>query len=296
MYLIYIDESGTPDLPGNTSHYVLAGLSIPIWKWKFCDNEIHQIKTRYRLENAEIHTGWLLRPYPEQMKISGFNDMNDEERRSESYKKRAKEIYRLQSSNNPKLYHRTKKFFRQTEAYTHLSFTDRRQFVMDIAIQIASWSFARLFAESIDKMHFNPAFARKSVDEQAFEQIVSRFESNLAIHSKSSGRKKYGLMIHDHNDTVSRKHTELMKQFHKNGTLWTSVKQIIETPLYVDSQLTSMIQLADVCSYAIRRYNENKENYLFDPIFRLADRKDGKNVGVRHFSDRNCTCDICLSH
>ena len=29
MQLCYIDESGTPDVLGNTSHYVLAGISVP---------------------------------------------------------------------------------------------------------------------------------------------------------------------------------------------------------------------------------------------------------------------------
>jgi hypothetical protein len=33
MYLCYIDESGTPESSGNTSHFVLAGISIPIWHW-----------------------------------------------------------------------------------------------------------------------------------------------------------------------------------------------------------------------------------------------------------------------
>lgn len=296
MYLIYIDESGTPDIPGNTSHYVLAGLCIPIWQWKSCDQDIQKIKAMYRLENAEIHTGWLLRPYPEQKKIVDFDSLSDQQRKAESYRERVKEIYRLQAGNNHKLYHRTKKFFKQTESYTHLSFNERRQLVTDIAIQISNWSFARLFAESIDKSHFNQDLARKSTDEQAFEQIVSRFESNLTIHSKALRRKQYGLMIHDNNDTVSRKHTALMNQFHRSGTLWTSVKHIIETPLYVDSQLTSMIQLADLCSYAIRRYSENAETYLFNHISKVADRKNGKNVGIRHFSDATCKCQICLAH
>ncbi len=34
MHLCYIDESGTPDVPGNTSHYVLAGLYVADEDWK----------------------------------------------------------------------------------------------------------------------------------------------------------------------------------------------------------------------------------------------------------------------
>ena len=44
MYLCYVDESGTPDIPGNTSHFVLAGISTPVWHWKNCDQEIRAIK------------------------------------------------------------------------------------------------------------------------------------------------------------------------------------------------------------------------------------------------------------
>lgn len=43
----------------------------------------------------------------------------------------------------------------------------------------------------------------------------------------------------------------LMKRFHNNGTLWAKVKNIIETPLFVDSELASMVQIADLCSYSI---------------------------------------------
>ncbi len=75
-----------------------------------------------------------------------------------------------------------------------------------------------------------------------------------------------------------------MKKFHVSGTLWTSLENIIETPLFVDSQLTSMVQVADLCAYALRRYLENDESELFDLIFQRADRKGAVVVGVRHFT------------
>ena len=55
MHLCYIDESGTPDLPGNTSHYVLAGLSVPDAYWKQHHGLLESIKKSYGLEEAEIH-------------------------------------------------------------------------------------------------------------------------------------------------------------------------------------------------------------------------------------------------
>ena len=95
-----------------------------------------------------------------------------------------------------------------------------------------------------------------------------------------------------------------MKKFHKVGTFWTSISNIIETPLFVDSHLTSMVQLADLCAYAIRRYLEKSEDYLFKEIFKVADTKKDrltekvKVVGIRHFSSNTtkCKCLICVSH
>ena len=72
MYLCYMDESGTPDLPGNTSHFILVGLSIPVWHWKTCDREIAQLKREHSLGDEEIHCAWMLRRYLEQSKIKNF--------------------------------------------------------------------------------------------------------------------------------------------------------------------------------------------------------------------------------
>ncbi len=47
MHLCYIDESGTPDVPGNTSHFVLAGLALPIERWKDADRQVSAIMMRY---------------------------------------------------------------------------------------------------------------------------------------------------------------------------------------------------------------------------------------------------------
>lgn len=106
-----------------------------------------------------------------------------------------------------------------------------------------------------------------------------------------------GLLIHDHNQTVAKKLRELMLRFHKSGTAWREIEHIIETPLFVDSKLTSMVQVADMCSYALRRYLENDEMELFDKVYSRADRKDGKVVGVRHYTDTSkpCMCKICTS-
>jgi len=269
---------------------------VPIWHWKDCDKSIEVIKRRYALGNSEIHIAWILRSYLEQTKITDFYKLDYAQRRSQVESLRKAELLKLQRSGNSKLYRQTKKNYEKTKNYIHLSYDERQKFVLEIARCISQWGFARLFAECIDKIYFDPTRTPQTVDEQSFEQIVSRFEQYLQIMGKGNPDSNFGLLIHDNNETVAKKHTELMKQFHQEGTLWTRLKSIIETPLFVDSQLTSMVQIADVCAYALRRYLENGEEELFDLIFQRADRKDGIVVGVRHFTKSGCSCKICSAH
>lgn len=296
MYLCYIDESGTSDIPGNTSHYVLAALSIPVWHWRDSEKEIYSIKQKYSLQNAEIHSGWLTRKYIEQNKILNFSKLDFSQRRYEVEKYRKNELLNLQKSHKQNLYRQTKKNYKHTEDYIHLTYEERIAFLEDVARIIGNWGFARLFAECVDKIHFDPKRAKQSADEQAFEQVVSRFEQFLKAIQVFQQPKTYGLLVHDNNETVAKRHTELMKTFHSKGTLFTQVDYIIETPLFVSSELTSMVQLADICAYALRRYLENKEERLFDHIFKRADRKEDIVVGVRHFTNISCSCKICASH
>ncbi|WP_078129763.1 DUF3800 domain-containing protein [Leptospira alexanderi] len=296
MYLCYLDESGTPSIPGNTSHYVLAGLSIPVKFWSTCEKQIDTIKRKYNLAGVEIHTGWILRPYYEQQNILNFELLDHAPRKQEVEKFRISEIHKLQRQKNSKRLKQTKKNFRETTPYTHLTYTERRDFITEIAQTIANWSYARLFAECIDKLHFNPAITSRSLDEYALEQIVNRFHRYLENMDRSAQvPESYGLLIHDNNETVEKRHTDLMRHFHNHGTFWGNITKIIETPLFVDSKLTSMIQIADLCSYSLRRYLENSEDALFNLIFQRADRINNSVVGVRHFTSQTCNCRICSS-
>jgi len=124
LYLLYVDESGTSSIPGNTSHFILSGISVPIWHWKDCDRELSDIKKEYSLSDAEIHTAWIIRKYFEQSRIQNFSSLNYLQRRSEVEKLRRAELIRLQRSRNSRHYKQTKKNYRKTEAYIHLEPVD----------------------------------------------------------------------------------------------------------------------------------------------------------------------------
>ena len=301
MYLCYLDESGTTGAgTGDTSHFVLAGLSIPIWHWRDADREVSRVLAAYGLADAELHTAWMLRKYLEQSRIPGFEQLDAADRRTEVLRRRSNELTRLSGPANDVRRRRARKLHRNTEPYVHLTWEERRRAVFDVAETVSSWGFARLFAECVDKSHFDPARSQRSVSEQAFEQVVSRFErylQNLRPRGAGPGaQRNHGLLVHDNNETVARRHTRMMRSFHAAGTPWTSVDCIIETPMFVDSKLTRMVQIADLCAYGLRRYLENGETGLFRQIFARADRIGAVAVGVRHFSRPACDCAICRAH
>jgi len=158
IYLCYMDESGTPSIPGNTTHFVLAGLALPISKWKFCEAEITKIKQRYGLGDVELHTGWMCRPYLEQSRIPEFTKLGREQRRSKVMRLRAEDLRRVQREvKRSKFYRQVKKNYLKTEDYIHLTYNERRSFILEVAKSIASWDFARLFAEAINKDYFMTA-------------------------------------------------------------------------------------------------------------------------------------------
>ena len=296
MYLCYIDESGTSATPGNTSHFVLAGMALPIWHWKDADREITRVLARYDLADQEFHTAWLLRKYFEQTKIPNFDTMNYAARKAAVQRQRTAELLRLQRTQRHSQYRLTKKMYKHTEGYMHLTLAERISVVRGVADTVSGWGFARLFAECIDKVHFDPTRTERTIDEQAFEQVVSRFDRYLANMQEIGGHRNYGLLVHDNNESVARKHTELMRNFHRQGTLWRQIGHIIETPLFVDSKLTRMVQVADLCAYSLRRFVENGDVDLFRRTFARADRVGVRTVGVRHFAGLACICEICAAH
>ena len=295
MRICYIDESGTPEVPGTTDHFVLVGLSMPIGFWKEADAQVTQVLTRFGLENAEFHTAWLLRPYFEQSRIPNFSNLSTVERVREVRRYRTTELLKLQKTGG-KRHSNAKKTYKHTAPYIHLTQIERRDAALAVAEAIGGCSECTIFAECINKIHFDPARTHRSVDEQAFEQVISRFQQYLARQPGNAPSSNYGILVHDNNQTVAKKHTDLMRKFHNSGTLWTQIYHIIETPLYVDSSLTRMVQMADLCSYALRRYVENGETDLFRAVFRRVDRYAQKAVGIRHFAGLQCQCEICAAH
>ena len=76
-----------------------------------------------------------------------------------------------------------------------------------------------------------------------------------------------------------------------------SVKYLADTPLFIDSRASRVIQLADHVAYAtFRRYQAHDTQY-FDIMAHKFDQEDGVVHGLAHKEPGNstCMCPSCLS-
>jgi hypothetical protein len=285
MYICYLDESGTVESTGSTTHFVLLGMGIPATNWKTYDRRILEIKDRYGLANSEIHTAWLLRDYPEQNRIPGFQGLSVPDRKRAVTGLRALNLARPRSNRQQR---ELLKNYRHTLPYIHMSSHERRAFVREVAEELCRWTEVVLFADAQDKIRG----ACANPFDMAFEQVVTRFNTFLRRRGQT-----IGLLVEDNNPTMASRLTRNMRRYHRAGTVWSAIDRIIETPLFVDSQLTSMVQIADLCAYVTRRFCEKQERELFAVIKPRFDQDNDRLVGIRHYTGRSpCHCEICREH
>ena len=283
MYICYLDESGTVDVGGNTNHFVLLGLAIPAETWKAKDAQVAAIKAKYGLADAEVHTAWMARDYPEQATIADFEQLDRPARRRAMLGVRTMNLARKTRNVGKSLV----KNYIKTEPYVHLTRVERNACLLELAALIGSWDDVRMFADAQSKTHA-PGTDHFAF---AFEQVVTRF--NTFLRKTNS----LGLLVQDNNETECKRLTTAMRKFHRAGTMFAKIDHVVETPLFVDSSLTSMIQLADICAYATRRFFDKGEEQLYRAIGSRFDRSQNSLVGLRHFTAKfKCTCVVCIEH
>ena len=290
MQVLYMDESGVEELKSGTTHFILLGLMIPADSWKTIVNELENVKASYGLRDIEIHTAWMHRQYSEQDIVPNFESLDVAERRNEVEKaiRRRSGIIGV-SGNRGKI----KSYRREVQSirpYAHLTLSQRRECLTGLAHRLSDFSDVRIFAEAISKRDFVPG-PHETPYEMAFEQVLTRTQAYLSrIHD-------LGILISDNNSKAAPRLTRLSRKFHKTGTFYREIANIVETPLFVDSSLTSMIQIADLCAFGLRRLIENREELIWNIVEPLGDKANGICVGVRHFTGKSsCGCRICVAH
>lgn len=308
MYFCYLDESGSPETTVQSSHFVLMGVVIPAAAWAEKDKRVAEIKASHELDSAEIHTHQLVRAYPEQEAIANFDTLDFKARRKAVQRERGNKTSLLKRQGNSEALKDFKKYCDKTEKYMHLSLQERRAVLTKLADEIASWRDVHLFADARDKTANSEG---RDLYLAAFRNIVEKFHGFLdrlerdfrktAGENSAHDERHMGLLIHDMTDKA-KKFTDLFREARNESSfIWyinemrrTPFNKIIETPLFVDSSLTSMVQMADLCAYAVRSFFENQETDLFDRIFPRFAKIEDRLFGIRHYTgSQPCSCKVC---
>lgn len=165
----------------------------------------------------------------------------------------------------------------------------RENAYIDALAVLARSSQVRLFGAAIHKAAISP----EDPMEYAFEQLINRFDRFLArLHRMNDTQR--GIVILD-KSSYETSLQGLAREFRLDGHRWGQLHNIGETPLFVDSRATRMIQLADLLAYALRKYYENGQAMYFDRVAHRFDSAGGVVHGLVHYTPAGspCGCRIC---
>lgn len=154
---------------------------------------------------------------------------------------------------------------------------DRLRALSDaLAIVPKSHPSNMLFGVGIKKPKTNPQIAV----EKAFEQICSMFDKYLRMHKR--GDTQRGIIVFD-KATYETDIQNLAKNFRSMGHSWGVVRNLSEVPLFLDSQASRLIQLADLTSFALYRLYEREDYRFFNLIKDRFDVVRGQPQGLIYF-------------
>jgi hypothetical protein len=189
-------------------------------------------------------------------------------------------------------FHASAIFSRRDSPWNCLSIDDARGVLKSVLrVAAASYNTARLFACAIHKA----SYPSHDPVELAFEDLCQRFDFFLN-RLRAQGDQQRGLLVLD-KTTRETSIQKLAREFRKTGTRWGALKYIADTPFFVDSRASRLVQIADHVAYSVfRRYNAGDAQY-FDIIASRFDEADGVIHGLvhKHADYKTCTCPACLS-
>ncbi len=189
-------------------------------------------------------------------------------------------------------FHASTIFSRREDPWKSLSIDEARGALKSVLNVVSeSYNSTRLFACAIEKQHY----PGRDIVEMAFEDLCRRFDLFLS-RRKASGDAQRGMIILD-KTTRETSLQKLSREFRKVGTQWGVLKNIADTPFFVDSRASRLVQIADHVAYSVfRRYNAGDAQY-FDLIAHRFDAEDNVIHGLahKHAEHHACTCPSCLS-
>ena len=146
-------------------------------------------------------------------------------------------------------------------------------------------------------MH-KPSFPSDDPIQKTCEEMAGHFDAYLSRleTAEPKAEKQRGLMIFDQCNHQATLHG-LLAEYRTTGASWGRVKHLAEIPMFTDSKLTRMLQLADFVAYATFRRYQHGDSQFLDRIIRKFDQSGGRLHGLVHMIARHdeCFCPSCVT-
>ena len=192
-------------------------------------------------------------------------------------------------------FHASEIFSGRTPPWDALSRNDRKQVIRDVlALVPKARDLCRAFACAVHKDSFSGADPLA----MAFEDLCSRFDLYLNQIRAEQRTRQCGLIILDESSHETSLQ-ELARQFRQLGTRWGVIRHIADTPMFIKSTASRIVQLADHVAYAVFRRYEAGDTSYFDIIASRFFESQGIVHGLAHKQAVDmtaaCMCPACFS-
>lgn len=130
----------------------------------------------------------------------------------------------------------------------------------------------------------------------AFEELCNRFNLFLRRNYRKNNERQRGLIIMDETKHEGALQS-LAREFRVNGTRWGKLRNLSEVPLFANSKVSRLLQLADLVAYATWRRYEHKDGRFFDALLCKFDQEGRILHGLVHRTSNRkaCYCPACQS-
>lgn len=289
MLICHLHESGLPRRSASErSHYVLFGVAVPAGTAVQKHEQAVAIMQRFGV-STWIHAPALMRRYPEQDCVLAASAFSPATLRAAVLGERRIELAQV-SLRRGDAARQLRAWHAQSDSYIHLTPTERLGLLTELTELLCSWQDAVLFFEAHATGVHTPLNASPlRVLDYTYEQVARRFRSHLY-------RRKLprGMMVHYSADRARRSEALITARSRKLKRHWQPGAPDAWGLRTVDRPELTLVQLAGIGAYAIRRLLEGGNDDLYDRLSARIDRAKGDLAGGRHYTGpRPCTCRIC---
>ena len=261
MYLAFIDESGTiqEDDP-QSNYYVLTAMVMQEKGMKFLHRETQELKRKmWRL----VHGTKKIMPRNFEIHMKDILNAKNNYKPLRGNKQKTEEILKVVYDFIGNLY------------------------ITIISIVIVKKDFYAKYKEN----EFLPL---------ALRLIIERINGHISIETLRNDDKEYALLLMDDDFSTDNKKRDFISEMMEEGIKYKTgiVDKVLDTPIFLKSELHNGIQLVDSVSYLIGRYTrkvlDGQSSTLFDDLsdyflFSLVSKfyggipSNNSNKGIKFF-------------